>query len=539
MKFRTFKFQIILLFLLMSLPAMGLSLAASYTITKDAQRQIIEAKQSNMKMLVKQYDAGVESVKNYIEFLLFQDDSYVGLQFDETTTNYQQARIWLRDDLDKIKEYFPMVSGFYVRVFHNDDCYMPKKVSKINLETEEYLKKEILRRKTEEKPFVLQYEGRSYLINGYANRFWEIGFIMHLEDLGYLFQESMAEGEVLGLQLPQNTEIVLLDGGRKDNRDMICEDFASMDISLLLYYSQPELTSGLSAWNRMLLYGSFIMLLLFPIFWCLIRRWFLKPMNKISFAMQEILRGNIEYRILQFSDTQEFSGIERAFNSVLNYSRDLKIKIYEHEIKMEREKLINLRLQINPHLLLNSLNTICSLAVNKKTDEIQEFSINLSKYFRYALRNTSELVTVRSEIEFIKAYNKVQKIRYPNAFYILYDVEEELMEELIPPLIIQNFVENSTKYALKPEAEIEILVIVRKQEGMLRLSVCDNGRGMEADMLGKIERGEAIVDSRGEHVGILNSIHRLQTLYGEKAQLRVTSKKGVGTQVWIEFPCKH
>lgn len=262
-------------------------------------------------------------------------------------------------------------------------------------------------------------------------------------------------------------------------------------------------------------------------------------MNKISFAMQEILRGNIEYRILQFSDTQEFSGIERAFNSVLNYSRDLKIKIYEHEIKMEREKLINLRLQINPHLLLNSLNTICSLAVNKKTDEIQEFSINLSKYFRYALRNTSELVTVRSEIEFIKAYNKVQKIRYPNAFYILYDVEEELMEELIPPLIIQNFVENSTKYALKPEAEIEILVIVRKQEGMLRLSVCDNGRGMEADMLGKIERGEAIVDSRGEHVGILNSIHRLQTLYGEKAQLRVTSKKGVGTQVWIEFPCKH
>ena len=51
-----------------------------------------------------------------------------------------------------------------------------------------------------------------------------------------------------------------------------------------------------------------------------------------------------------------------------------------------------------------------------ETAEIQEFSLNLSKYFRYSLRNTSELVTVRSEIDFIKAYNKVQKIRYPNAF---------------------------------------------------------------------------------------------------------------------------
>lgn len=74
-------------------------------------------------------------------------------------------------------------------------------------------------------------------------------------------------------------------------------------------------------------------------------------------------------------------------------------------------------------------------------------------------------MTVRSEIDFIKAYNKVQKIRYPNAFYLVYDVEEEIMEERIPPLIIQNFVENSTKYALKADTEIEILVVVLKRRG--------------------------------------------------------------------------
>ena len=74
---------------------------------------------------------------------------------------------------------------------------------------------------------------------------------------------------------------------------------------------------------------------------------------------------------------------------MLDYSRDLKIRIYEHEIAMEKEKLMNLRLQINPHLLLNSLNTISKSGGQWKTAEIQEFSLNLSKYFRYSLRNTS------------------------------------------------------------------------------------------------------------------------------------------------------
>lgn len=536
--FWTFKFQIVLLFLVMSVPAMGLALAASYTITREAQEQIIDARQNNMKILVNQYDASMESIINYVELLLFQDSSYVGLRFDESTTNYQQARIWLKDDLDKIKDYFPNISGFYVRVLKNDDCYMPKKRYKIDLETEEFLKQEIVKRKDEEKPIVVQYEDRQYLICGYKNSFLDIGFVVNLKDLEALFEESLAGG-VLALEVHGDSEKVLLSSGEIENKNVLREDFATLDMSLLLYYSKADVANGIAAWKRTLLHGSILLFCLFPIFWFLIHKWFLKPMNRISWSMQEILRGNIDYRISKFSNTQEFSRIEEAFNRVLDYSRDLKIRIYEHEIAMEKEKLMNLRLQINPHLLLNSLNTISSLAVNGKTAEIQEFSLNLSKYFRYSLRNTSELVTVRSEIDFIKAYNKVQKIRYPNAFYLVYDVEEEIMEERIPPLIIQNFVENSTKYALKADTEIEILVIVRKEEEKLRISVCDNGRGMEKEMLEKIEREETIRDSRGEHVGILNCLHRLQTIYGKEAKFQITSERGTGTQVWIEIPCRQ
>ena len=223
---------------------------------------------------------------------------------------------------------------------------------------------------------------------------------------------------------------------------------------------------------------------------------------------------------------------------MLNYSQDLQIEAYELKLEKEKEQLINLKLQINPHLLLNSLNTIYSLTMNNKIEEIRDFSINLSKYFRYALRNTSEFVTIQSEIDFIKVYSKVQKIRYPNAFYIMFDVDEELMEERIPPLIIQNFVENSTKYALKPGEEIEILVIIRKSDSTLRISICDSGRGIDEKLLEQISCGQIICDSRGRHVGIWNCVKRLHSFYGEEARFHITSRKGEGTQVWIQIPCR-
>lgn len=259
-------------------------------------------------------------------------------------------------------------------------------------------------------------------------------------------------------------------------------------------------------------------------------------MKVISDAMKEILGGNNEYRIRQFSNSQEFYEIEQAFNNILDYNKTLKIAAYELELEKEKQQLINLQLQINPHLLLNSLNTIYSLAENGKMKEVQEFSINLSKYFRYSLRNTTEMVTVKSEIEFIKCYSKVQKIRFPNTFYLIFDVEEELMNENIPPLIIQNFVENSIKYAIMPGEEIEILVIIRKNERYLRISICDSGRGIGEDILKKIRAEKIIRDSRGKHVGIWNCVRRLHSFYGNVAKFRITSRKGKGTQVWIEIP---
>ncbi len=536
----TFRVRIISLFMLISLPAMGLSLVVSQINLQETQRQVRDARQNNMDLFVQQYDASLAVVENYVQTLLYKDNQYTALRLSKTQTRYQQARIWLYDELKDMLTYFPLISSFYVYVPGNEDSYMAKSPGKITLEAKEYLEETVPRMKAYLSPCVVFHGTEAYLVRSYRNFYVEVGLVIRLEELWEQFRISMETGEVLALRLMERDETVFLSGEEPSGMsgyDAIKGVFSVVPLELILYLPRISILDGMLSRDRMILNMALLLVALFPVFWALLRRWFLVPMGKISAAMQEILGGNIDYRIQKFSGTKEFDDIEQAFNHMLDYSQELKIEAYELKLKQEQEQLINLRLQINPHLLLNSLSVIHSLAVNQKTSQIQDFAFNLSKYFRYALRNSSEFVTVRSEIEFIKAYTQIQKIRYPDAFYVMYDVDEELMEEKIPPLIIQNFVENSTKYALVPGQEIEIFVIIRRQQDMLRISICDSGRGMEEEVVQTVLAGEIVVDSRGQHVGIWNCIKRLHSFYGNQVGFQISSRKGEGTQVWMELPC--
>lgn len=535
----TFRFQILSLFLLISVPAVGLSFAASGIILEEASKQVLNAKQTSMNILVEQYDTSLEGVENYLKLLLYADNSYAALRREMTGTRYQQARVWLNDELSNLMSYFPLVSGFYVYVFHNEDIYMSKRKDQITIDAQEYLQTRIPLDEPYIQPCIIECEEGKYLVSGYRNSFLEIGFIIYLDELQERFRTGVGRDDILALSfLDSEEEIFLGDGEVQDKSGyaVLEKEFSVMLVEFRLYFPEDTMRNRISFRDRLLLSMTFLLAAFIPVFLLAIKKWFLTPMRKVSSAMQEILSGNIDYRIQKFSDTREFCDIEQAFNHMLDYSQNLKIEAYELKLEKEEEELINLKLQINPHLLLNSLSVIHSLAFNQKTEEIRDFSYNLSKYFRYALRNASEFVTVRSEIEFVKAYSQVQRVRHPDAFYVMFDVEEDLMEQLIPPLIIQNFVENSTKYAIKPDQEIEIFVILRRDGDMLRLAICDDGRGIEAGLMQKILAGEIVEDSRGRHVGIWNCVKRLHSFYGEKADFRITSRKGEGTQVWMEFP---
>ncbi len=267
-----------------------------------------------------------------------------------------------------------------------------------------------------------------------------------------------------------------------------------------------------------------------------LKKYLILPLEAMDHTIREISEGNKEKRLSGSGKTREMQELETSFNELMDKIYFLEIKNYETEIEKQKEQLASLQLQINPHLLLNTLNTIYSLSEMRDYSNIQKFTLNLVQYFRYSLKHMDELVTVGQEIDFVKSYVEVQKIRYPDSFFVLYDIEDEILSEKIPPLIIENFVENSVKYSQK-NRETEIIVIVKKQDEYLRISICDNGRGIEREVLDKIESGEPYTKDGVTHIGIYNCIKRLKLFYENSAKFSVTSDVGEGTQIWIEIPC--
>lgn len=286
-------------------------------------------------------------------------------------------------------------------------------------------------------------------------------------------------------------------------------------------------------WCFLLLAVVFAVLLIF--FWKLLQSQVVKPLNTLQVGMKELEANNHEYRIMETdtNETEDFRYIYEVFNHM---AEEIRLS-HEKDMKMYQVQLDNLKLQVNPHMLLNSLNMIYSLAQTKDYECIQEFSLLLVDYFRYSLKESNTFVLLKNEMQFVDNYVKIQKIRFPGSFICVYNITEEVKDAVVPPLLIQNFVENAMKYALIPGKMIEVLINIRKEEDRLLISICDTGRGIKSEVLKQMQKGEIYVDKIGrKHIGVWNCRRRMEVFYGERASMNIVSTEGEGTQVWMDLP---
>lgn len=281
--------------------------------------------------------------------------------------------------------------------------------------------------------------------------------------------------------------------------------------------------------------AAFACLVLFVLLWWVLRRLILYPLYRLQKGMKQLEEENQDYRIedRRKAESTEFQYIYDTFNHM---AKEIGLS-REKDIKMYQAQLDNLRLQVNPHMLLNSFNMIYSLAQMKNYECIQEFSMYLVEYFRYVLKETDSLVPLEKEMHFVESYTGIQKIRFPGAFTSVYKMEEGLEHAMVPPLLVQNFVENAMKYALIPGKCIEVLINIRSEDNRLLISVCDTGSGIRDEVLEKIRGGQPYTDKRGQkHIGIWNCRRRMEVFYGGDARMDIVSGSGEGTQIWLDLP---
>jgi two-component system, LytTR family, sensor kinase len=200
------------------------------------------------------------------------------------------------------------------------------------------------------------------------------------------------------------------------------------------------------------------------------------------------------------------------------------IKFYESQRQQEeamlkavalaqQAQLKMLRYQLNPHFLFNTLNAISTLILDNQNRKANHAVTRLSEFLRYTLdQDPMKKVTLRQEIEALDLYLGTERLRFGERLHLEYAIEEAALAGLVPSLLLQPLLENSLKYAVSPREQGGVVRIEgRRREGLLELSVIDDGPGLR--------EGAPVSERRG--VGLANTRERLSVLYGDSCRFAV------------------
>ncbi len=215
----------------------------------------------------------------------------------------------------------------------------------------------------------------------------------------------------------------------------------------------------------------------------------------------------------------------------------LNLKLMENQARQTRTEMMALQLQINPHFIFNTLQTLDMEVRREQTprETVSRIVRSLSGLLKYALGNPMEQVRVEEEIYYLKQYVTIQKYRFGDQFILYYEVDEEARRAMVFRLFLQPLVENSLLHGIRPLGHRGyIRVSIRKRGERLLCTVTDTGVGMDRGQLETLLRTMQDETSRG--IGLTNLYRRLVLQYGTESRLRVRSKRGMGTSISFQIP---
>lgn len=247
--------------------------------------------------------------------------------------------------------------------------------------------------------------------------------------------------------------------------------------------------------------------------------------------------GPYDYGIMTYRYPMEFSNDFIAFTFIIGLyyffqrmrlAQARELAAAELQTKLAQAQLENLRLQLQPHFLFNTLNTISSIMYEDV--RAADAMINrLSDLLRLTLRaSRAHEIPLSEELEITRLYLDLMQKRYENKLRVTYAVDPSLGDSLVPQLILQPLLENSLRHGMKPGSmSMELSIAARRENGSLVLQVSDTGAGLHTS-------NPAEVFGRG--LGLSNIRERLAQLYRGEAQFDIADRTAGGAEVTLSFP---
>lgn len=292
-----------------------------------------------------------------------------------------------------------------------------------------------------------------------------------------------------------------------------------------------------------------------------------QPIHTLATTMLAFGRGDLDASIKPINNNDEISILIDSFNSMgsrikrlvqsiqekAKIERQLKLQEIEHQetLRLLREsELARLQSQINPHFLFNTLNTISAVAQIETAPQTNQLIYSLSTLLRYNLKNQNEMVMLEQEIVAVRSYMSIQQMRFGDKITYLEFIDPDTFGELVPSMLLQPLIENSIKHGIEPLArkgKVE-LHINKLPEGVIRIIVRDDGRGIEQDVIDYLEslsmlnaNGSVVTNTKLKKkrpLGMYNVMRRLELSYGE-TPITVKRLQPEGTECTIILPLKR
>ena len=203
---------------------------------------------------------------------------------------------------------------------------------------------------------------------------------------------------------------------------------------------------------------------------------------------------------MPYDELEELNQAFQKMSSDLKTSMDELIDTRQQELK---SRSLALQSQINPHFYYNTLSSIIVLAENNQSDEVAVLCRNLTKIMRYITNSGTQTVKLKEEIEYVKEYLYCMKVRYQSSLDYEIDIDNSILEEPIPKLIIQPIVENALKYGTDCIPPWNITVTSQVTPDFWQIDIPDSGNGFTEDRI-------ALIDSRIKEAGERTGMPELQ-----------------------------
>lgn len=294
----------------------------------------------------------------------------------------------------------------------------------------------------------------------------------------------------------------------------------------LTLYTGRDFTTGSTLFFIMIAILAAFCFLLYTINW--FANGFARRIRVINRTLSDTVRNKFSVTFPE-DHHDEIGELTVMLNRMIRETKQLIQDVYESRIKEQEYEMKALQAQINPHFLYNTLSAINWHALTTNNDSISDIVTSLSRFYRTALNQGSNVTTVRNEMENIQAYLRIQQKIHNDSFDVEYEIEESILSCRMPNLIIQPIVENALEHGLdqKTDGRGKLWIRVCRDGASLLLEIADNGPGIAP------ERMEGLLKQDSKSYGLRNVDRRLKLFFGEQYYMKYFCRNGTVFQLFL------